>query len=168
MALSSKLKPLLALCLAFSLSLLTACGFHLRDALDVDASKAQMDLRAEQAGPTLERALTRSLSDNNIKQTADAPYRLTINSSRFLRESVSLDRSARVDEYSLTLKVQYELRSLNSDKVKTETAVIERVYTYDAAAAAAKDEQESLLRREMYDAIATRIMRAYLIFDSKQ
>lgn len=168
MALQLNVKPLLAISLAFTLSMLTACGFHLRGVVDVSADKLKLSLQDERAGDKLSRALQRSLRDNGIQVVDDAPYNLKIDSSRFSRESVSLDRSARVDEYSLTLNVKYTLHSLKSELQKTESAFIERVYTYDADAAAAKDEQESLLREEMYEAIATRIIRSYMAFDSKK
>jgi len=168
MALQLNVKPLLAITLAFTLSLLSACGFHLRGAVDVSADKLQLSLQDERAGEKLSRSLKRSLQDNGIQLVADAPYNLKIDKSRFSRESVSLDNSARVDEYSLTLTVDYTLHSLKSDLSKTESAIIERVYTYDADAAAAKDEQETLLRNEMYDAMATRIIRSYMAFDSKK
>ena len=168
MALQLNVKPLLAIMLAFTLSLLSACGFHLRGAVDVSADKLQLSLQDDKAGERLSRSLKRSLQDNGIQLVADAPYNLKVNKSRFSRESVSLDNSARVDEYSLTLTVDYTLHSIKSDLSKTESAMIERVYTYDADAAAAKDEQETLLRNEMYDAMATRIIRSYLAFDSKK
>lgn len=168
MAVQLNTKPLLAVMLAFTLSLLSACGFHLRGAVDVSADKAQLSLQTDRANERLTRALTRGLQDNGIQLVANAPYNLKIHKSVFNRDSVSLDSSARVDEYSLTLKVEYELHSLKNDLVKNESAITERVYTYDADAAAAKDEQESLLRDEMYDAMATRIIRSYLAFDSKK
>ncbi|MDI3323002.1 LPS assembly lipoprotein LptE [Pontibacterium granulatum] len=168
MALQLNVKPLLAITLAFTLSLLSACGFHLRGAVDVSADKLLLSLQDERAGERLSRSLKRSLQDNGVQLTADAPYNLKIDKSRFSRESVSLDSSARVDEYSLTLTVNYTLHSLKSDLTKTESAIIERVYTYDADDAAAKDEQETLLRNEMYDAMATRIIRSYMAFDSKK
>lgn len=168
MALQLNVKPLLAITLAFTLSLLSACGFHLRGAVDVSADKLQLSLQDEKAGERLSSSLKRSLQDNGVQLVADAPYNLKIDKSRFSRESVSLDNSARVDEYSLTLTVDYTLHSIKSDLSKTESAIIERVYTYDADAAAAKDEQETLLRNEMYDAMATRIIRSYMAFDSKK
>lgn len=168
MALQLNVKPLLAMTLAFTLSLLSACGFQLRGAVDISADKLLLSLQDESANEKLSRALKRSLRDNGVQLVADAPYNLKIDKSRFNRESVSLDSSARVDEYSLTLSVHYTLHSIKSDQSKTQSAIIERVYTYDAGAAAAKDEQESLLREEMYEAIATRIIRSYLAFDSKK
>ena len=166
MALQLNVKPLLAITLAFTLSLLSACGFHLRGAVDVSADKLSLSLQDERAGERLSRSLKRSLQDNGIQLVADAPYNLKIDRSRFSRESVSLDNRARVDEYSLTLTVDYTLHSIKSDQSKTESAMIERVYTYDAGAAAAKDEQETLLRNEMYEVMATRIIRSYMAFDS--
>lgn len=165
MAMQLKTKPLLAIALVFALSSLSACGFHLRGALDVSADKMQLSLNTDLADQRLSRALNIGLQDNGIQQVANAPYNLKIQRSHFERKSVSLDRSARVDEYSLTLTVNYELRSLKKDLTKSESAITERVYTYEADAAAAKDEQESLLRDEMYDAMATRIIRSYLAFD---
>lgn len=168
MALQLNVKPLLAVTLAFTLSLLSACGFHLRGAVDVSADKLQLSLQDERVDDKLSLALKRSLRDNGVHLVSDAPYNLKIDKSRYDRESLSLDQSARVDEYSLTLTVNYTLHSLKSDQSKTESAIIERVYTYAADAAAANDEQESLLRDEMYEAMATRIIRSYLAFDSKK
>ena len=152
--------------LACTLSLLSACGYHLRGTLDVAADKAQLSLQSEHADPMLRHALHRSMKDNSIQQNAASSNLLTIQNCRFERDSVSLDRSARVDEYSLTLKVRYTLKDIDDNAEKTVTALVERVYSYDADAAAAKDEQESLLRQEMYNAMATRIMRSYLMFDA--
>ncbi len=163
-----KLKPLLAITLACTLSLLSACGFHLRGELDVSDAKQQLSVQEEQADPTLRRALKRALMDNGISRDSAATYHLTILDTRFSRDSISLDSNARVDEYSLTLKVDFELREVAKNLREAQSTTIEQVYTYDADAAAAKDEQEALLRQEMYDAVATRILRSYLAFDQAQ
>lgn len=165
MAAQMKLKPLLAIILAFSLSLLSACGFHLRGALNVSEAKQQLSLQSEKANINLQQSLNNVLRENNISVTTDASYHLNIIKSRYQRESVSLDRSARVNEYSLTLTVDFELQSLKNELSERQTAIVERTYSYDADAAAAQDEQESLLRQEMYDSMANRIIRRYLAFD---
>ncbi|MGB0466106.1 MAG: LPS assembly lipoprotein LptE [Pontibacterium sp.] len=168
MAAQLKHQSIRVIMLLISFSLLSACGFHLRGALEISDDKQTINLQADQAGGMLAQSLKRSLRDNAIEQLADAPYQLSILKSHFKRSSVSLDSSARVDEYSLSLSVEYRLTNTTTDKTEAQSSTIERVYSYDQDAAAAKDEQEVLLRQEMYDAMATRIIRRYLAFDTDQ
>lgn len=168
MAAHMKRKPLLTLCLALSLSLLSACGFHLRGDYAVDPAKQQLHLTNAGQDVRLEQALGQVLRDSGIVASTDAPYTLEVNRVRFQRKSISLDSSARVDEYELNLRVEYSLRQQGSDQVRRLSAETERTYTYNADRATAADELFSLHRDEMYRVVADRILRSYLSYQPAQ
>jgi len=142
---------------------LTGCGFQLRGQLDVPDHLRQLQLVQTSNHHRLVASLVETLRLNQLQVTSNAPYRLELLRTEERRRTVSLDRSARVDEYELSLEVEFQVTQAD------ETAVLlpqrlrtERVYTYDADAATASDEQEQLLKQEMADDLARQIVRRYL------
>jgi len=145
---------------------ITGCGFQLRGQLDVPDHLRQLQLVQNSNHHRLTASLVETLRLNQLEVTANAPYRLEILKAEDRRRTVSLDRDANVDEYELTLEVEFQVsRNGNGEEapvLKPQRMSTERVYTYDADAATASSEQEELLRQEMSDDLARQIVRRYL------
>ncbi len=90
------------------ISLLTACGFHLRGNLDIASEVSQIAVSGNDR--TYIHDLTRSLNKNGIQVTELAPYRLRVLDLR--QETFAQNRSATGSyESRLTLRVLYQLET---------------------------------------------------------
>lgn len=90
------------------ISLLTACGFHLRGNLDIASEVSQIAVSGNDR--TYIRDLTQALNKSGIQVTELAPYRLRVLDIR--QEDVGQNRSATgTYEERLTLRVVYQLET---------------------------------------------------------
>lgn len=142
---------------------LSGCGFQMRGYLEVPAELQQVQLIRNSGPHQLVNSLISAMHLNQVQITADAPYKLEVVRIVENRRSATLDRRAKVDEYELQLDVRFQiLDSKNKLVLSPQQLTTERVYTYDADAAAAAEEQERLLKQEMADDLALQIVRRYL------
>lgn len=148
---------------ALLLTGLTGCGFQLRGQLEVPEHLRQLSLVQHAQNHRLTASLIETLRLNQLEVSTQAPYRLELLKVVENRRTVTLDRAARVDEYELTLRIDYQVTNRQAQLVLTpQTLSTERVYTYDANAATAAAEQEVLLKQEMADDLARQLVRRYL------
>lgn len=148
-------------------SLVTACGFQLRGAQDVSDDKRQVHLLTGNAPAILVRSLQQNMKFNGIQDTANAPYQIQILNHRYNRRAATLSRNSDIDEFELSLEVTMIINDAEGKPLSADiTLQRERVYDYDKNAAAASDEQEAQLRRELYQALAQTILRRYLAFNA--
>lgn len=154
--------PLIAaLCL-----LLSACGFQLRGTADIAAPLQQLALSSERGNTPLMTVLQRYIRGNGVEIiTGDtANYALVLTDEQQTRRTASLSASADVDEYELTSAVSFTVTDLRGDKpriVLQRTLSVERTYDYDNNNATSSGAQESQLRREMDQQLASQITRLY-------
>lgn len=152
-----------ALFTAVLLTLLSGCGFQLRSDQAIPTEKQNLKISVSRDEAGFLPSLHRSMKIASVQQSDDAIYQLHILNSHWGRNSVTLDRSAKVDEYSISLMVEYQLGRTNKPDVPVQTIRSERIYTYDSNAATASGEKESMLRAEIYETLGNRLMRRYLI-----
>ncbi|WP_299180288.1 LPS assembly lipoprotein LptE [uncultured Neptuniibacter sp.] len=149
--------------ISLTFSLLTACGFHLRGVQDVSAEKSRVTLIANNASNNLLQSLRQNMKFNGIIETQDAPYQLHILDHRYKRRTVTLNSDSDVDEYELSVEVTYLIADSEGKPLSSDIRLQrERSYTYDKDAATASSEQESQLKRELYESVAQSILRRYL------
>ncbi|MFW1676623.1 LPS assembly lipoprotein LptE [Pontibacter sp. JAM-7] len=156
-------RPLCLLLIAGMVSLISACGFHLRGAQDVPADKQSVTLQVMSASSELLESLRDNLRYNDIEQRTGAPYRIVLLSSRYKRRAVSLSNGSEVDEYELSLLVTFHIADSEGNPLTEDIRLQqERVYTYNRNAAAASSEQERLFKQELHESVAQSILRRYL------
>lgn len=142
---------------------ISGCGFQLRGYLNVPEQLQQVSVVSQTGQHQLVNSLIGAMQLNKLQIVADAPYKLELVSINESRRSATLDTRAKVDEYELKLQVRFKVLGPDDKAALTEqTLITERVYTYDADAAAAAEEQERLLKQEMSDDLALQIVRRYL------
>ena len=163
-----KSRTVAAFTLLLSISLLSACGFHLRGVYEVPEEMRQLSLDTGNADPALVRSLERALRQSGINVQQDAGYQLTILSAQQSRNSLTLNSSAQVDEYELQLNVEFEVYNLIQDVKDRRLLQAERIYSYDTNDATAGDEQENQLREDMRESVAQQIIRHYLSLAPRQ
>lgn len=104
-----KILVLLLLCM----SLLTACGFHLRGKVDLPEQLSPLYVKAENLNSDLLRELDRLFRTNNVSRAeseARASAVLEIIQVIKSQRVLSVDTRGRVREYELSLRIQYSLR----------------------------------------------------------
>ena len=100
------LRPLASLPLLLAISLLTACGFHLRGQMDINSELANVSVVGNDTGYV--RQLTRTLNNAGFHVIPDAPYKINILSVD-QKVGERTHSTAGFHEKLLQLKVTYQL-----------------------------------------------------------
>ncbi|MBK8285011.1 MAG: hypothetical protein IPK97_09000 [Ahniella sp.] len=136
---------------------IAACGFQLREARPL--GKALGHVRIESADPfsMLPQALTRALYERGAKvASGEGASVLKIIKDEALTEPLTIGEAARVQEYRVTLRIEFELRDASGKELLPITRIERRRdYRFDetqALGASAEDERvrEELRREQVY------------------
>ena len=146
------------LCLA-----LASCGFQLRRELVLPSELSA--IRVESAEPNGE--LTRGLEvvlrrSGAVIAEADASggARLRVVSATLTPRPLSVSGDGRVQEFALLYQVEIELiDALGATRVPQQTVRMERVYSFDAAAALGTAGEEEVVREELEREMVASIIR---------
>jgi LPS-assembly lipoprotein len=153
--------PLLILLLIGSL--LSACGWQLRSAVDLPPALQTLHVEAEQDYSPLLRSLGEALRVAGVELLpADGNvYRLQLRNENSNSREVSVDRRARSAERELSQSVVILLRDPQGRIVFGPMQLnSSRIYSYDPNNVIAKGDEERLLRRELIDNLTGQILRA--------
>lgn len=148
-------RPLLAAAAIAMLAALSACGFHLRGDVQLRAEMQRTYLQGDRLQPELRAELESALAANGAvlvdsREAATGVLRI-LDSSRG-RRVLSITSDARVEEYVLTHRVDFELLDNEGAAILPPRAInVRRDYQFDRNAVLGKSEEEALLRREMED-----------------
>ena len=157
------LRPLILVLLALALS---ACGFHLRDALMLPSDLGPVRVVSPDPYSPLAQALSEALARAGATPAAegakDNMATLRIVSERWGNTPLSVDSFGRAQEYTLRYAVIFQLRRADdTDLVPQQTIELARDYiSVPTNSSGAQGEQEILgreLRREMVASILRRI-----------
>ncbi|WP_283788334.1 LPS assembly lipoprotein LptE [Bermanella sp. WJH001] len=136
--------------LTFLVTLLSACGFHLRGQVDLPVGLRILNLDAQAAETMTQNLLRQSMLSNGITLSQDAPYTLKIISESGNRRVLSVTSNAKASEYELTQNLSFKLLDANGEAVSEELNITSyRTLQYDADAEIGKAQEEANLRREM-------------------
>lgn len=153
-----RLRPLIVLALV---SLLAACGFHLRG--DARMPFASLYIEAANPGSPLIAELRRTLEANHVQLTdvADkAEVILNIASDLPEKQILTLGGSGRVSEFQLRYRVS--LRAYDKEQrewLSADDLLLSRDFTYDDAQILAKEAEEALLYQSMRSDMVQQIVR---------
>lgn len=144
-----------------TVSLLTACGFHLRGDYLLPDEMQTLYVSSQDPHGELTRFVKSHLKDNDVvvvnKSSADI-VELRILKDALNRRTLSLFENGQVAEYELTYSVRYEVRFEYKDNQR-HSFEITRNYQEDPDRALAKSRELSLLRKEMRIEAANTILR---------
>lgn len=142
------------------LGLLAACGFHLRGEYNVPfASVFLSTTGASQVADKLRRELTNSPT-KLMTSAKDAEAQLNISEEKRERLILSLSGAGRVREYQLKLRVRYQLvDNKGSVPIPTSEIQLQRIMTYDDSQVIAKQQEETMLYKDMEQDAASQILR---------
>ncbi len=151
-----KFAPTLLICLG--LSLLTACGFHLRGSYELPAVVKQLSLKI-QADSSLASPLKEALQSAGV-QLGGGDYTLEILDDKLNKQTTNTDSRAKAAEYTLYYQVSYHLKNSDNQAVSPERKLLlRRSYQYDTTAIVGKTAEEETLVRELYQDAAQQIVR---------
>ena len=145
------------------LVILSGCGFHLRGEASLPESLKTMYLQGVNTQQGFGLELKRTLMRNGVTVLPDyqkGAAVLTILKQRINRRVLSVGSNAKVSEYELDGEVQYQVND-GAGKVVSQPQTLEaqRNYEFDQNQVLAMDEQESMLRHEIYQQIVQNILR---------
>ena len=147
---------LFALCAA---ALLSACGFHLRGAVELPFPSLYVNVsNASQFGHELKRALRASdvrLTDN----PKDAGATLRILSELRERQILSLGGQGRVREYQLRYRLAYQVTNAKGVITPPTEIVLKRDISFNDSDVLAKESEEALLYRDMQQDAVQQLLR---------
>lgn len=143
---------------------LSACGFHLRDALSLPPDLGPVRVTARDPYSPLRQSLERSLGHAGATiAEPGARGRLTtlaISSERWASTPLSIDQFGRAQEYTLRYAVVFAMADANGDEIVPQQAVeLSRDYISVPTDATGTDTERELLAREMQREMAASILR---------
>ncbi|MET0356291.1 MAG: LPS assembly lipoprotein LptE [Cellvibrio sp.] len=154
------MKRIIVSCLiAFTLS---ACGWHIRGAIDLPKDLSQLYISAVDSKGALMTELRQLLRTNRVSIVDDesqANYSLNIIKETKERRSAGVGGEALSSAYELTLKAVYEIKLKNSLEVTNATAISVRNFNYNTDAINSATQQEILLDQEMRRELAQQMLR---------
>ncbi|MCD9028087.1 LPS assembly lipoprotein LptE [Luteimonas sp. BDR2-5] len=142
---------------------LSACGFHLRNALTVPPDLGPVKVQARDPYSGLAQALNRALVGAGVER-AEASRRdvatLQIHSERWASTPISIDARGRAQEYTLRYAVVFSMRDADGNDVVPQQAVeLARDYLSIPTQAIGTDSERDLLAREMEREMTASIIR---------
>ncbi|MBP6798749.1 MAG: hypothetical protein KA124_11690 [Luteimonas sp.] len=150
--------------LAAACLLLSACGFHLRDALSLPPDLGPVRVTARDPYSPLRQSLERALghAGATIAATDDESglATLAVRSEHWASTPLSLDQFGRAQEYTLRYAVVFSMSDASGDVLVPQQAVeLSREYISVPSDSTGTDTERELLARELQREMAASILR---------
>ncbi|RZA09451.1 MAG: hypothetical protein EOO68_00765 [Moraxellaceae bacterium] len=147
--------------LAFMVVGISACGWHIRGAVDLP-KLSNLYISATDSKGALITDLRQLLKTNRITlvdNAADANYSLDILEETKDRRTAGVGGDEVTSAYEITLKANYEIRLKDNNQVTKGSAISVRNFNYNTAANNSATQEELLLDQEMRRDLAQQILR---------
>ncbi len=156
--------------LLLALLTISACGYQLRGALDLPENLKSIHLQG--ASRQLKNVFKRSLRSADVKLVAkakDAGIVVKISREKMRRRVISVSSSGRANEYELYYDLDFVLLDAEGKKLsEIQHVEITRDYFNDQEAILGKNNEEKIIRNEMYrQAIQTIVTRSRVALEKK-
>ncbi len=149
--------------------LLSACGYHLRGAFELPAGMKNVFIEGG-SGPLHEQfnQVIKSSSGQLASSRKEAGIVIKIFNEDFNRRVLSLSTRGKSNEFELEYRLGYEFAdAADTLLMPRQTVEIRREYYNDQQFVIAKDNEEAVIRDEMYQqAVRTIINRARVVLES--
>lgn len=149
--------------------LLSACGYHLRGALELPANMKNVYVEGG-SGALLEhfKQVMKSSSAQLVSSRKEAGIVVKIFNEDFNRRVLSLSSRGKSNEFELEYRLDYEFANANDALLMPRQSVdVRREYYNDQQFVIAKDQEEAVIRNEMYQqAVQTIVNRARIVLES--
>lgn len=144
------------------LLLLTACGWQLQGTRHVSESLTPMYMELSDAHSDFSNALQQRLRLAGVRFTDDSasPHTtLHVSKDEFGRRVISVSTSNTPLEYEVFYNVELEVRSPSGEVLLQQPLSTSRSYTYNEAAALAKQREERVITETLASELADQVMR---------
>jgi LPS-assembly lipoprotein len=140
---------------------LSACGFQLRGDNSLPFSTLYIGAGAgSQLQADMKRAVNQSSVTHVTDKAADAEAQLQLTSEQKEKIIVALNSAGRVREFQLRYTVKYQLiDAAKKQWIAPSELVLSRTVSYSEAQVLAKEQEETLLYRDMQQDAAQQILR---------
>lgn len=142
---------------------LSACGFHLRDALVLPSDLGPVRVKSTDRYSPLPDSLTRSIERAGARIAAPDDATATVIdllSERWANTPISVDQFGRAQEYSLRYAVVFEVRKADGTKSVPRQAVeLSRDYVSNPVNSIGAEGERELLAKELRREMAASIIR---------
>ena len=134
---------------------LTACGFHLRGAVQLPLELTEIAVVDAVPATDIAPELSRALNDAGVRVSDAAPMALQIKAEQYGKRVLSVDSAGRAQEYSLSYTVRFVLKAgdakgENGAVWLAEQAVsLARDLRFDASAVLGAENEQTQLNAEM-------------------
>jgi LPS-assembly lipoprotein len=141
--------------------LLSACGFHLRGDNSLPFTTLYIGAGA---GSQLQADMKRAVNQSSVTRVTDKPAeaeaQLQLTSEQKEKIIVALNSAGRVREFQLRYTVKYQLiDAAKKELIAPSELVLSRTVSYSEAQVLAKEQEETLLYRDMRQDAAQQILR---------
>jgi LPS-assembly lipoprotein len=142
------------------LLLLTACGFHLRGAVQLPPELSELAVVDARPATDIAPELRRGLKNTGVQVSDSATRVLQLKAEQYGKRVLSVDKSGRAQEYGLSYTVRFALTGAAGAVWLPEAAVTQtRDLRFDAAAVLGTEGEERQLKAEMRQEAVLQILR---------
>jgi len=149
--------------------LLSACGYHLRGALELPANMKNVYVEGG-SSPLLEqfKQVMKSSSAQLASSRQGAGIVIKVANEEFNRRVLSLSTRGKSNEFELTYRLDYEFaNAADAVLMPRQSVEVRREYYNDQQFMIAKDQEETVIRNEMYQqAVQTIVNRARVVLEA--
>jgi len=144
-------------------SLLSACGFHLREEARLPVGMQQVAIEGADASSPLGRDLRKALARSGARlvEGPGEPHAiLRIGSNTIRTDVLSVGGNARANEFTIRYHVEFDVLGATGDLlVARQTIELSRDFTFDATQALGIAAEQDLLTEELQHAMVQAILR---------
>jgi LPS-assembly lipoprotein len=139
---------------------ISGCGYHLRESIDLP--EALRNIHLEGGSGQLQRIIKRTLRSSNsrlVDDPKDAGLIVKIVKEKFRRRVLSLGANGRANEYELEYSLDFVLLDFEGKSLSEKQQIeISRDYFNDQEDILGKNDEEELIRNEMYRQVVQSIL----------
>ncbi|MEN1957763.1 LPS assembly lipoprotein LptE [Luteimonas sp. MJ204] len=143
--------------------LVTACGFHLREPLQLPPDLAGVQVTARDPYSPLLQALTRTLERAGFdvpERAGEGVARLRIHSERWESQAISVDQFGRAQEFTLRYAAVFSLLDGDGEELVPEQVIeLSRDYVSLPENSTGSESEREMLSREMQREMAAAVLR---------
>ncbi|MGZ5055415.1 MAG: LPS-assembly lipoprotein LptE [Methylobacter sp.] len=148
---------------------LSACGYHLRGALELPANMKNVYVEGGSSSLLEQfKQVMKSSSAQLASSRKDAGIVVKIANEQFNRRVLSLSSRGKSNEFELEYRLDYEFADAKDAVLMPRQSVdVRREYYNDQQFMIAKDQEEAVIRNEMYQqAVQTIVNRARVVLEA--
>jgi LPS-assembly lipoprotein len=149
--------------------LLSACGYHLRGAIQLPENMKSIYVEGS-SGALLDqfKQIMKTSSSALSSSRTGAGIVIKVANEEFNRRVVSLSSRGKSNEFELEYRLDYEFTNAkDAPLMEKQTVEIRREYYNDQSAVIAKENEENVIRNEMYQqAVQTILNRARVVLEA--